>query len=522
MEAPVQEELKKDYAQSFVEAFGPISRNQDFNFSEEAVINVNPGAGTEIEVFCKRAGSTKQVAHYSDVKGTTAVSFASPMDAEGYIVVVDGVAKEVALGETSVDFSATSRNYLVDAVEGVVVKEEGDVLEMTKGEIVNFAERPQQGHNNMQGHGWLHKDFSMLNVKEDSKLHVYPVFWYGQYYHVFGVYTVGANGEVKKQPVFESKSGTNDITVAGKPLSTGMHSFDENSSNGNHWIVASQGFQIDYPVGTEFGFYIDVYETAADRAAGTNKKYTWYSEADRNEDGSFHVGYQIDGDRTFLSFEEDYSADKKKDNKNESNCDINDFMVVIEREHIVLDNDPQPWVIAVEDFGAKDDWDFNDVVISVGYVSGETKATLTPLAAGGIFKVEVLRDGKLIAEGKEFHSWFEGVQEGNYPMINTTTIDKAGIPVEIEVPNTFRMYTCKGIEYMGGFSFNIYRTDGVKTTITAPGQGEAPQMICVPGTWEWTKERSRIDWAYPNFGEWAENYPQRTWLETKNSDYIVK
>jgi hypothetical protein len=102
-----------------------------------------------------------------------------------------------------------------------------------------------------------------------------------------------------------------------------------------------------------------------------------------------------------LSFEEDYSANKKKNNKKESNCDINDFMVVIEKEHVVLDNDPQPWVIAVEDFGAKDDWDFNDVVISVGYVSGETKATLTPLAAGGIFKVEVLRDGKLIAEGAE-------------------------------------------------------------------------------------------------------------------------
>jgi hypothetical protein len=38
---------------------------------------------------------------------------------------------------------------------------------------------------------------------------------------------------------------------------------------------------------------------------------------------------------------------------------------------------------------------------------------------------------------------------------------------------------------------------------TPPNVGIAPQVICVPWTWDWPRERTRIDSAYPKFTNWV-------------------
>jgi len=57
--------------------------------------------------------------------------------------------------------------------------------------------------------------------------------------------------------------------------------------------------------------------------------------------------------------------------------------------------------------------------------------------------------------------------------------------------------------------------------IAAPGKGEAPQMICVPGNWAWPTERTSIVSAYSKFGEWGANYgTSKDWWEKPTGSVI--
>ena len=63
-----------------------------------------------------------------------------------------------------------------------------------------------------------------------------------------------------------------------------------------------------------------------------------------------------------------------------------------------------------------------------------------------------------------------------------------------------------GPENMGGFSVLI--EDDTPREVIAPGKGEAPQIICVPGTWKWPKEKIDIWDVYPQFKEFGEGYQE--------------
>ena len=79
------------------------------------------------------------------------------------------------------------------------------------------------------------------------------------------------------------------------------------------------------------------------------------------------------------------------DHPNCSDLDLNDMMFFIDSDDPgmipdVFDEDPGEeikWIVACEDLGNLDDFDFNDVVFQVLHVSGREQAYITPLAAGG-------------------------------------------------------------------------------------------------------------------------------------------
>ena len=76
-------------------------------------------------------------------------------------------------------------------------------------------------------------------------------------------------------------------------------------------------------------------------------------------------------------------------------------------------------------------------------------------------------------------------------------------------------------EGMGGFSIMVQSDNAI--TITSPTNGTSPQMICMPGTWAWPKERVGIEIAYPSFGKWSQNSQEYTdWYKSPNADYIVE
>ncbi len=322
------------------------------------------------------------------------------------------------------------------------------------------------------------------------------------------------------------------------------------------FCVFSKGLKVHVPVGVRFGMYIE-------RANG-GKNATFYSVAENNPDkrvvrdpstgvaipgadgktqyldeGAYHAATwigPIHGWR-WLSFED------CRTDEDVTNVDINDMVFLIENAtddtpDIEVEKpdepvgDPIKWLIACEDLGAKDDFDFNDVVFEVEYVAGSGKATITPLAAGGTLETYLMRDGVEISP--EWHSLFGGAWHTQ--MINTTTHSVDAASFDITVPEDFSISSPNGIENyqhnMGGFHIRVEREDGSETMVTPPGAGMAPQMILVfqqaGKPWRWPLERHNIKWGYTKFETWMQGssfelkLDGTDWFDVDETDSDVK
>ena len=231
-------------------------------------------------------------------------------------------------------------------------------------------------------------------------------------------------------------------------------------------------------------------------------KYFWRSNGALAGGEVSAVTYNYNG-QTFLGFED--LTDK----------DMNDILFMINGDFTEEPEELNPdyveptakeWIFACEDLGGVGDFDFNDIVFKVAYASGETTATVTPLAAGGTLEANIMFGSQSLGEIHELLGGSVGT------MINTglgATGEASSVEVQVgedySISNNF-----------GGFSLQIVKEDGTTTVdITAPGQGEAPQMICVGAPWAWPKETVSIVKAYPDFGEWGANYANDGWTSNK-------
>lgn len=170
----------------------------------------------------------------------------------------------------------------------------------------------------------------------------------------------------------------------------------------------------------------------------------------------------------------------------------------------------ESYIIACEDLGNTDDVDFNDVVFSVSYVAGSGKATVTPLAAGGVLKSYISIGDRSLGE---IHSLINGStgESGKMKMLNTNyggNNPGAGQPIELDVAKDFTLSNSGSGSNMGGFVIKTEQENsgnGVNSVaIFAPTAGTAPQMILVPGTWQWPTEKVQIYDAYPRFKDWSQ------------------
>ncbi|MBQ8192094.1 MAG: LruC domain-containing protein [Bacteroidaceae bacterium] len=261
----------------------------------------------------------------------------------------------------------------------------------------------------------------------------------------------------------------------------------------------------EFPAGMKIVFFI--YEK---KNVGTNLCNTiFYSRPAENarygrKDQTMAVTYKY-GENLILGFEDNLYGDN----------DMNDILFLVNGEFEEEKEIPQmnpnvpaakEWIFACEDLGGVGDFDFNDIVFKVAYASGEATATVTPLAAGGTLEANIMFGSQSLGEIHELLGGSVGT------MINTglgATGEASSVEVQVgeaySISNNF-----------GGFSLQIVKEDGTTTVdITAPGQGEAPQMICVDAPWAWPKETVSIVKAYPDFGEWGANYANDGWTSNK-------
>lgn len=197
------------------------------------------------------------------------------------------------------------------------------------------------------------------------------------------------------------------------------------------------------------------------------------------------------------------------------------------------------WILACEDLGSTDDYDFNDIVLEVrtkieseetfegSAKTGETfkQATLEVrcLAAGGIYEANIYYNNTWIGESHNLLGGRVGT------MINTEQLGR------FSDWRTLETITDKDAWNNIGDAWSINNVaDKIKIVVTidgktaesalikAPDSGEAPQMITVPGDWLWPAERKDIKLAYLSFSNWNANSNDIEWYKKCESGLVIK
>ena len=601
MDAPVQEEVNKSFAQSFVEKFGTINANQDWNAAKVEKITLNGGtsraAGNNVTIYGKYGNSYKVVGVWEN---TTATEFnvTVPETVTEFVAAVNDEVFPVQ--GSSITVNRGSRTY-ANAVEGDYWDALTDYKDFPKADLDAYFRLIPEGQDNRKKVG-VSTNFMFYRGAENETVTVYPVFWNAAYSHNLGIYWFDEEGKMHTNRIYYNKKGE-DVKVDGQIPNYKAYSILDGHSDYEN--ISSRGFNVTVPAGKLFGFYIEVFTENKNNLTST-PDYVWYSDASLNTDGQPHIAYTKptgENNRRFLSFDDqpitysynrcgtgggnifDYNKDyhngnyrpgynypwgdmQQGGNDNNNSCggnsqgnkphkrpghghhwptieperpsqaqwtsdrDMNDFVFIIESEMEAMEFEPQEWVVAIEDLGAQDDFDFNDVVFKVNHVSGQETAVITPLAAGGTLETYLYQgENKVVREdgqGNTFDEFHEllGATEGTYPMINTTSKGAAAAPIVITVPADFTMAlnTKENIPMsIGNFWVEVKgnNAQNANVKVTAPGEGEAPQMICVPAAWAWPTERTSINLAYPDFRNWVNNPNYYDWVNTPVTGKVV-
>lgn len=513
--------VKNDYEQNFVELFGEINPNQDWNVADLKSVTVDPGTETEVKIYAKSRDVYKLVGNYQNVSGAQTLTFDAAKTVDDFYVVAGGQGKPVKNGESVSFVEAETRSYEYDKSNVFTINE--DYRNFSWNDVMTYANKlPDDKHN--IGVDGLSTDFNM--IMGSQTITVYPVYWNATFNHTLGIYWYEGS-KLRTQDIYTDKEGNdvqvwvnwNSFIVDAGWSSVEWDNFVAPERNSLFGIsikgkidtskgINSRGFTLDLPYGTRYGFYVKVNKNSWGKYDAI-----YYTDANLNDDKRDMAAYfkqemENGTTRTFVGFE-DQAGDVR---------DLNDLMLMIDPSPIVIDNDVQEWIIAAEDLGATDDYDFNDVVFSVKHASGQSTATVTPLAAGGSKETYLYRNGVRIGDS-EFHILLGGSmkEDGTYSFVNTESVGAAGNPITIDVPVDFSLAYGDDMN-MGGFSLQI---DGHSTVVTSPGKGDAPQMICVPAGWKWPKEFVRIDVAYPDFGKWGANYTSSEWYNNPVKDQVI-
>lgn len=517
------EKKKEEFDKNF--PVKDIDPEQDWNMAKQVMVNVSVNYGGSGEYTIKM---------YSD----------NPRDPEvqayllGKYTVKDGSTNALAVDVVS--GSESVYVCCVDATDGTVMK--WGAIENGKANV-SFGAMPKNRAVSGRADEWREFDTAPIIELLDSEK---GAFREGQtpsggailtsyefkYNGAFSIYAVGGSTDGQDEigyyyytdDINKRKYGTL-ITNIQNDNSTGrvLEVLD-----GNSWLswtfapesqvgnfayllklnnvkkVRSKACVIDgLPNGCRVGFYV--------RPNGS-QNVIYYSNKALNS-GRIHsaVLSRENGTPEYIGLE---------DNPNEAGRDCNDIVFyipdsengtppeVVDPEKPDKPAPPATWIVACEDLGSTGDYDFNDVVFGVSYVSGTKEATVTPYAAGGTLAATIYCGAKSVGEIHDLLGL-----SSTKTMINTYKRETEGKPVSVPVGSDFSMSSS-----MGTFSLVI---EGNDEKITSPGTGKAPQMICVPGEWAWPTERTNITAAYPGFGEWGANYnSSKDWWQSPTGSVI--
>jgi hypothetical protein len=411
--------------------------------------------------------------------------------------------------------SVGSRTSVIPEGNKVIsVGSESNYKVYTYGEIKGFFDDTEKLPERQDNTKKVNMDY-IAKAEKGSTYTFYPLFWNAHFSHTFGLYYYV--GETKYEVDFyKDKEGDclQFKNSSGKWEDVKMdYVFDvlkDRTFQESDEVLRSKPYTITFPAGTsEFGFYVKIYRPS-DKV---NEIAKYYSNPALNvvpntETPSFssfaylEVGEGEDA-KTYLTIEDN----------NHGDLDYNDFIFVMEgkQEHII--KNPVEYIYAVEDLGGTGDFDFNDVVFSVSHVSGQPHANVKLLAAGGTLPAYICFKNSSYGEVHEMFK-VETTEMVNTASGTTKANMKQASPFVVQVPTNWSHAAFNTV----GNGFNVKVQNDGNVTIATPGSDFAPQILILTKDWLWPTERTRINTAYPQFGEWGENYTKTDWVKT-NVDY---
>lgn len=550
--APYDEPVTETYTKEFIKTFGLIDSEQDWNMATRASVTVNTSTPSEVRVYAKNDnGKYALVGDYADVSGQQTLEFDVQRGVND-VLVASGSRATIAQVGGSVNFDQQTRTtHTSDGTDtnGIVVEaSDADPIILTGEEILKYFQSVLPENTDNRESKQITKNFSSSSAAGTITFTMYPIYWYtgngstgrtvgslkDNVPDEVGIAYKADDGTIVHIPVYTLMEGdelsacdTQDgtYTALGQCTVTyGTNTDAELKVSKKYEYYKSKGVKVTVPQGLNFVFYI-CNNHPNYRGKGTGYIYSeqsWNTQDYYYTDGTTKDDTKMVGaatytynDKTVLCFE-----DWPDGGSNAGGMDLNDVVFLLDPAPVIVDEDATEWILAAEDLGSTDDYDFNDMVLSVSHVAGYNYAEVTALAAGGMLPITVYHDGTALNDGKEFHRWF-GDYESSV-MINTSSEGSKGTTVKIDVDKDFTMASnVTGADNMGGFSFKVVREDGTQENLYAPSNGEAPQMICLPKGWKWPKERTNITEAYPNFGEWGANYGIIDWISNVVEDNVL-
>lgn len=481
-------EIKKEYADNWVKQMGEIDPNQDWTLAGEYCVTVDVPGEDDVKVYALGTDGVYQlVGEYFGVSGLTKLIIDAEKGTEKLLVTIGGTPFETVVG------GVVSPNTQTRSVENGTLVTNPDKWKYFKGSDITK---------------WLDKCSSLLDflrsdvkpnysyVASSNKIVVYPLYWKTNQTDEVGIY-YESNNRTNYYPVFKTNGGAeleykngSSWTVCGTNNST--------RNNNSTTEYRSKGIEVTLPAGcTSFGLYVK------------HGVVTIHSDNSKNLGFIKCANFTVDG-KQYISL-----GDK-------IDFGIGDIILQVEGA-FPIDNSLKSWIIACEDLGSTGDYDFNDLVLKFEKkVEGTSynpsyKLRITPLAAGGTLRAVCKLGNDLIGEVHELLGAGTPVSQGRYLMINTNAPQGQGVDGKTAtawVKNYTKDFSIS--EELKKFTIEVGSVSPV--IVSSPEKGQAPQMIVVPNSWEWTKERVDIRDAYHGFENWSSDATNTEWTSHKAKD----
>ena len=176
--------IKEEYEQNFVELFGEINPNQDWNVAELKSVTVDPGSSTEVKIYALNGDVYKLVGDYKEVSGTQTLTFDAAKGVNDFIVSVGGQGKLVKNGERVSFADAGTRSYNNWDWNGAFTVKD-DYVNFPWNDVMAYADRLPDDKHNVDVDG-LSTNFDLVMGREE--ITVYPVYWNAAFKHTLGIY----------------------------------------------------------------------------------------------------------------------------------------------------------------------------------------------------------------------------------------------------------------------------------------------------------------------------------------------